>query len=316
MQDELETVQGELTDRELHDLRELEGVVERGLETFLEVGTALREIRERELYRAEYHSFEAYCRERWGFGRHYAYRQIRASTTVEALGDVASWQREDRLPRNEAQARPLGPLDPEDQVEAWRLALQLAGDSHPTADVVREAVDRVSGNGDGSVHFSSEADEWLTPPEILEPVVGVLGEIDLDPCSDGAPAPNVPAGHHFTRSEDGLSREWFGRVFMNPPYGHVISDWVERLIGEFEEGAVEEAVALTPARTDTAWFRKLRPYPRCFLHGRLRFSGHENAAPFPSMTVYLGDRTGRFAECFGDLGDIYVAVEGADEWPG
>lgn len=305
-----------LTVEEQQDFRRLEGIVEGGLETFLKVGRALREIRDRKLYRADYDTFHAYCRERWGFGRHYAYRQIRASSTVELLSNVASWQRQERLPRNEAQARPLGPLDPEDQVESWRLALELADDGHPTADVVREAVDRVSGNGDESVHFSSEADEWLTPPEILEPVVGVLGEIDLDPCSDGEPDPNVPAAHHFTQSEDGLRQEWFGRVFMNPPYGRALSDWVERLIEEFEEGAVEEAVALTPARTDTAWFRKLRPYPRCFLHGRLKFSGHENAAPFPSMTVYLGDRVGRFAEHFGELGDIYVAVEGADGWPG
>ena len=29
----------------------------------------------------------------------------------------------------------------------------------------------------------------------------------------------MPAGKHFTAAEDGLSREWHGRVYMNPPYG-------------------------------------------------------------------------------------------------
>lgn len=297
-------------------LAELETIVDEGLATFIRVGSALREIQERRLYRETHSSFDEYCRDRWGLDRHYAYRQIRAANVVQVLSDVASWQHQDRLPRNEAQARPLAPLVPEKQVEAWELALQMAGDDHPTSSVVAEAAELISGNGDGqtSVHFSSETEEWLTPPDLLRRVVEVLGGIDLDPCSDGEPGPNVPAGHHFTQSEDGLNQAWFGRVFMNPPYGQEIADWVEKLIGEFENDRVAEAVALLPARTDTAWFRSLRPYPRCFLHGRLKFSGHENSAPFPSMTVYLGGHTKRFGEAFTEVGDIYVAVDGTDRW--
>jgi len=53
----------------------------------------------------------------------------------------------------------------------------------------------------------------------------------------------------------------------------------------------------------------LREFPRCFVWGRLRFIGQENAAPFPSMAVYLGQDVTGFAGAFGDIGDIYQLVE-------
>lgn len=102
---------------------------------------------------------------------------------------------------------------------------------------------------------------------------------------------------------------------MNPPYGRsaddgrTVADWVRKLIAEHETGRVIEAVALLPARTDTSWFHDLRDYPRCFLRGRLRFSGSEQGAPFPSMAVYLGPTLERFARAFAPLGDTFLRFE-------
>jgi len=160
-----------------------------------------------------------------------------------------------------------------------------------------------------NVHFSSDSSEWYTPPDIIERVVAVLGGIDLDPCSNSHYEPNVPATRHFTRDDDGLSQYWDGRVYMNPPYGNVIADWIDKLVYEHLEGRTTEAVALVPSRTDTVWFRALRAYPRCFLHGRLKFSGHDNSAPFPSMVVYLGENVQAFIEHFHDIGDVYEWVK-------
>jgi len=156
-----------------------------------------------------------------------------------------------------------------------------------------------------SALYSSKSSEWHTPECIIERVVRVMGEIDLDPCSNEG-EPNVPAGQHFTKATDGLSRPWTGRVYMNPPYGQGIILWVEHLCQQFERGDVSEAIALVPARTDPAWFRRLREYARCFVWGRLKFSGNGTGAPFPSMAVYLGPNVGRFAEVFADIGDVYV----------
>lgn len=164
------------------------------------------------------------------------------------------------------------------------------------------------GTEETNPHFSSESDEWWTPKDILERVVQVLGVIDLDPCSNSRDTPNVPAKKLFTKEDDGLSRQWVGKVYMNPPYGRELPLWLNKLVGEHATGKVGEALALVPSRTDTDWFHKLRRFPRCFLFGRLQFSGHDNSAPFPSMVVYLGKNSERFYKVFAELGDIYVLM--------
>jgi len=86
---------------------------------------------------------------------------------------------------------------------------------------------------------------------------------------------------HYTKQDDGLKRIWRGRVYLNPPYGREIRSWILKLHDAYQAGSVCEAIALLPARTDTQWFRILRPYPKCFLTGRLKFGEARNSAPFP-----------------------------------
>lgn len=86
-------------------------------------------------------------------------------------------------------------------------------------------------------------DEWLTPPEIMTK----LGAFDLDPCSP-INRPWDTARRHYTVNDDGLTKEWFGRVWMNPPFGRAATLWMRRLA---EHG---NGIALIPARTETAMF--------------------------------------------------------------
>jgi len=165
--------------------------------------------------------------------------------------------------------------------------------------------------------FSSDSPEWYTPPGIIDAVRELFdGRIDLDPCSNSHEAPNVPARVHYTQEDDGLSREWFGTVYMNPPYGRGIMPWIVKIREEYEAGRVTAAVALVPARTDTQWFRILSPkYIRCEVAGRLKFSESKNSATFPSVLFYLGDEVQRFAEVFARFGVIvapWPAVWGAE----
>ena len=162
-----------------------------------------------------------------------------------------------------------------------------------------------------AVHFSSAGSEWYTPAHIIKHVIATLGAIDLDPCSNSHTHPNVPAARHYTQADDGLNQPWAGRVYMNPLYGRDIEIWAEKLRSSYNTGAVLAAIALLPARTDTAWFRLLRDFPVCFLDGRLRFSGHTNSAPFPSAVFYLGSELQRFLRSFSDLGGIYRRLENA-----
>lgn len=88
-------------------------------------------------------------------------------------------------------------------------------------------------------------DEWLTPPEILNK----LGAFDLDPCAPELDVrPWGTARMHFTKSMDGLSAVWHGRVWLNPPFGREAVRWLRKLV------AHGNGIALTAARTETAAF--------------------------------------------------------------
>jgi phage N-6-adenine-methyltransferase len=159
----------------------------------------------------------------------------------------------------------------------------------------------------GGAMFTSDTGEWYTPREVIAAAVEAMGSIDLDPCAE--PAKGVPAVKHFTREDDGLRHQWRGRVYMNPPYGREIGEWVDKLAEEFEYGNVTQAVALVPARTDTSWWAHLPASTVCFFTGRLTFSEHPSPAPFPSAACYLGSNQTAFAKAFIGLGLVYVRLE-------
>jgi phage N-6-adenine-methyltransferase len=164
--------------------------------------------------------------------------------------------------------------------------------------------------------YTSETPEWYTPEIIIESVLELFGAIDLDPCSNGKGADaNVPAKEHYTREDDGLSRAWHGKVYMNPPYGREVAQWVEKVSAEYQAGNISEAIILIAARTDTRWFNLLVNYGAmwCAVEGRLLFSTPgmktSNSAPFPSAIFYLGDHEQDFYHCFKHHGPIYRAIE-------
>jgi hypothetical protein len=97
--------------------------------------------------------------------------------------------------------------------------------------------------------------ELYTPAEYVELVRDVLGEIDLDPASNAEAQATVRAKEFYTVADDGLEREWHGRVFLNPPYHReLLPRFVDKLLTEWAEGPVSEAIMLTNNATDTEWF--------------------------------------------------------------
>jgi len=288
---------------EMDKLERCETIIENGLRTFVDVGTALLEIRDERLYRKDYGTFEDYCRERWNMERANAYRLIESSKVILNLSPTG-----DILPANERQARPLAQLEPDQQREAWQRVIERASDEKITAAHVQSVVDEIKQPSKMDVHYSSESNEWNTPKDIIDRVILVMGRVDIDPCSNSKDNPSVPAGIHFTQEDNGLIQPWEGKVYMNPPYGREIGDWTSYLKEQYEFGRITEAIALVPSRTDTEWFRELSEYPRCFIWGRLKFSGFDNAAPFPSMAVYFGRDIDKFISVFKDIGDVYRRI--------
>ena len=174
---------------------------------------------------------------------------------------------------------------------------------------LREAAKAISNTNTLSVMGSSASAEWYSPPHIVDLATEVLGGIDLDPSWH--PSSPVRARTTYTATDDGLTQPWHGRVYLNPPYGRTIDGWIAKLVDDHAAGAVTEAIALLPARTDTGWFRRLEAFPRCFIYGRPIFANASGPAPFPSAVVYLGSNVSRFADVFGKLGGIFVKLTGA-----
>jgi hypothetical protein len=117
------------------DLARCERVIAEHVASYATVGAALREIRDRQLYRLTHDTFEQYISERWHMDRTHAYRLIDAAGVAQNLSPTGN------IPPTERQARPLAALAPAEQLDAWQEAQQLAGGT-PTADQVEAICDR------------------------------------------------------------------------------------------------------------------------------------------------------------------------------
>ncbi len=134
--------------------------------------------------------------------------------------------------------------------------------------------------------FSSATPEWATPQWLFD-ALNERFQFNFDPC---ASPENAKCADFMTAEEDGLCISWRGlRVFMNPPYGREIVQWVEKARREAEMGAL--VVGLLPARTDARWWQKhVQGHADVrFIRGRLKFGNATSAAPFPSaLAVWWG----------------------------
>lgn len=127
-------------------------------------------------------------------------------------------------------------------------------------------------------HQSSvnQTDMWLTPRHIMD----ALGDFDCDPCGAPDPVAWPTAMLHFMRRDDGLSLPWFGRVWLNPPYGapSIIGPWLRKMV---QHG---RGTALIFARTETELFFECvwrSAAAVLFLEGRLFFVRPDDLTPAP-----------------------------------
>lgn len=145
----------EISDEER--LKQLETIIDLNLKAFYEVGLALKEVRDRELYKLQsFITFEDYCVQRWEMHRANAYRLIDSSvvmTNLSPMGDKL-------LPANERQVRPLTKLPPEQQQEVWEKVIESAPvvDDKPkvTAKLVEEVVSQVLGKEETESESSNQ----------------------------------------------------------------------------------------------------------------------------------------------------------------
>jgi len=170
------------------------------------------------------------------------------------------------------------------------LAHAEAGEAITFA-LAKSIVERYRAANARQVLHSSESNEWYTPKKYVDGVEQVLGEIDLDPASSRVAQKTVMAAKFYDSSDDGLTKEWGGRVWMNPPYAQpLIQQFTEKLISEVTAGRVSQAIALTHNSTDTAWFHIAfnAASAVCFTKGRIAFLDPRGA---PCATATCDGRT-------------------------
>lgn len=133
---------------------------------------------------------------------------------------------------------------------------------------------------DLAVHFSSATDQWATPQALFDEIAQEFN-FETDVC---ALPSSAKCKNYFTPEDDGLSQEWRGVCWMNPPYGREIGRWMKKAYESSQAGAT--VVCLVPARTDTEWWWQYARHGLIrIIKGRLKFGDAKSSAPFPSALV-------------------------------
>jgi hypothetical protein len=119
------------------------------------------------------------------------------------------------------------------------------------------------GFGNAISNTGERETRWLTPPHIVE----ALGLFDLDPC--GAPDHHLAKETYLLENgQDGLTLDWHGRIWCNPPYGREAEPFLKKLANH------GTGTALIFARTETrVFFEQVwqRATALLFLRGRIKF---------------------------------------------
>lgn len=100
---------------------------------------------------------------------------------------------------------------------------------------------------------------WSTPQDFFNKLNDEF-HFDLDVCAEKW---NHKCSRYFSPDADGLSKNWTGTIWMNPPYGKEIRYWIRKAYEESQKGCT--VVCLIPSRTETTYF-----HDYC-LKGEIRF---------------------------------------------
>jgi len=263
------------------------------------------------------------------FGRRNLIAYDRASLALKLKEFIAAKARVNQGVRtdiSQKSAESLKPIDTREEIA------KIAGVSHDTISKVEtiqeqgtpEQIVRIK-SGEASInqvhneikhpHVANNSgnNEWYTPSEYVEAAREVMGCIDLDPASSETANKTVKADAYFTREEDGRGMDWFGNVWMNPPYAQpLVSEFCSKLRDSFLGGSVSQACVLVNNATETGWFQGLLEISEaaCFIKGRVKYldvEGNASGAPLQGQAIlYMGDNKLLFAERFSSFGIVMV----------
>ena len=286
------------------ELEHHEAIIERGLMTFTEVGTSLMTIRDKRLYKETHSTFESYCQERWGWSRQHATRHIQVAQIADILSPMGD------KPTTERQARELTPLldQPDVLRETWD---QVQAEGNVTAQSIRDAVRERAVIKTVHVSWNSGQNEWYTPSYIIEKARYVMGGIELDPASSEIANATVKAQEYFTIVDNGLEQDWWGKVWLNPPYSQPdITNFAKAVITK----SYDQIMILVNNATETNWFQMMAAHANiiCLVNKRVKFldeTGAATGAPLQGQAIlYKGPNIDRFLNAFKGEGLCLTAL--------
>jgi hypothetical protein len=186
----------------------------------------------------------------------------------------------------------------------------------------------------GAILFSepdrvAKRDTWQSPAWIFEKATEVFGrQIDLDPCSEleayNRPKPEFRPRYFYTKHTDGLAQEWFGNVFLNPPYGEGedgdggkrsggvkkgAQAFTEKLLKEVDAGRVRSAICVLNLQSiPTLWYPKLTKYDPAIAIARKRIDFHKPAAKSGNGAAYGSSQNGTVFVYVGPDKDVFCDI--------
>lgn len=150
---------------------------------------------------------------------------------------------------------------------------------------------------------NSGENEWYTPRKYIESARKAMGSIDLDPASSAKANETVQAEAFYTPKENGLDQNWYGNVWLNPPYSkELVPLFAQAVLDKRNE--YDAACVLVNNATETEWSQQLldRCDAVCFIDGRIKYldkSGAPAKTPLQGqMILYFGPDQDRFKQVF------------------
>ena len=156
-----------------------------------------------------------------------------------------------------------------------------------------------------------QSDDWFTPRYIFD----ALGEqYDLDVAAPRLGPRHVPALKWYCDTTDGLSSQWNGFVWMNPPFGHQSTKrlWLSKF---FDHG---NGIALLPDRTSAPWWQEFAPRATAvlFVAPKVKFErpdGTRGEQPGTGTTLFAaGERAAAALIRASSLGAVFVSAQEPD----
>lgn len=138
--------------------------------------------------------------------------------------------------------------------------------------------------------FSSERQDWATPWNLFN----VLNEEFNFALDAAASAENAKCSPYLTEDDDAFTVCWSDligtrAVWLNPPYGREIGDWIEKAYIESKKGCT--VVCLVFCRSDTKWWHQwaMKAAEVRLIPGRVTFEGAQASAPAPSCVLVFDE---------------------------